>query len=364
MEFNFLFQYGLFLAKTITLVAAIAAIIILIVSASMRGQPHEKGHISIKKLNDRYDDLLETVKHAVLDHEILKQQEKDRKKEDKQRKKEQKRAAKKQKNKAVSSSEAGEAGESPKKRIYVTDFVGDIRASQTESLRQVITAILSLATPEDEVVIRLESPGGLVHGYGLAASQLSRITERNVPLTVCVDKVAASGGYMMACVANRIVAAPFAIIGSIGVVAQLPNFHRLLKKHDIDYEMLTAGEYKRTLTMFGENTEKGRKKFVEELEDTHVLFKEFIAEHREIVNVDEVSTGEIWFGRRAESKKLIDQIQTSDEYLFSRKDDCDLYEVEYVHKKSLPEKLGVHVEATVDRLVLSWWQKLNSKFFS
>lgn len=363
MEFNFLFQYGLFLAKTITLVAAIAAVIILIVSASMRGQPQEKGHISIKKLNDRYDDLLDTVKHAVLDPEILKQQEKDRKKEEKQRKKEQKQAAKKQKAKDVTST-AEAPGKDARKRIYVTDFVGDIRASQTENLREVITAILSLASSEDEVVIRLESPGGMVHGYGLAASQLSRITERNVPLTVCVDKVAASGGYMMACVANKIVAAPFAIIGSIGVVAQLPNFHRLLKKHDIDYEMLTAGEYKRTLTMFGENTEKGRKKFEEELEDTHVLFKEFIAEHRGVVNVDEVSTGEIWFGRRAEGKNLIDEIQTSDEYLFSKKDDCDLYEVEYVHKKSLPEKLGVHVETTVDRLVLNWWQKLNSKFYS
>ncbi len=356
---EFLFEYGLFLAKTITFVAAIAVIIILIVSAGLRGQTQEKGHISVKKLNDRYDDLLDTVKHVVLDPEVVKQQEKERGKEEKQLRKARKRAAKKKK----AGDEADNTGTSSRKRIYVTDFVGDIRASQTENLRQVITAVLSLATPDDEVVIRLESPGGLVHGYGLAASQLSRITERKIPLTVCVDKVAASGGYMMACVANKIVAAPFAVIGSIGVVAQLPNFHRLLKKHDIDYEMLTAGEYKRTLTMFGENTEKGRKKFVEDLEDTHVLFKEFIAEHRGVVNVDEVSTGEIWFGKRAENKKLIDQIQTSDEYLFSRKDEFDLYEVEYIHKKSLPEKLGMHAEAAVDRLLLNWWQKLNTRLF-
>ena len=108
--------------------------------------------------------------------------------------------------------------------------------------------------------------------YGLAASQMQRIRDKKLKLTVCVDKVAASGGYMMAVVADKIIAAPFAVLGSIGVLAQVPNFHRLLKKHDVDFEMLTAGKYKRTLTMFGENTDKGREKFQEDIEDTHVLF--------------------------------------------------------------------------------------------
>lgn len=246
--------------------------------------------------------------------------------------------------------------------MFVTHFDGDIKASETQELREVITAILSIAKPSDEVVVCLESPGGMVHGYGLAASQLARITEKNIPLTVCVDKVAASGGYMMACVANKIVAAPFAVIGSIGVVAQIPNFHRLLKKHDVDYEMLTAGEYKRTLTMFGENTEKGRQKFVEDLEETHDLFKDFIRQHRSVVDVDKVATGEIWFGTKALEEKLIDAVQTSDAYLFDKKDSADLFEINYVHKRTVMEKLGINAEASLERVIGKLWQKATTRY--
>ena len=227
-----------------------------------------------------------------------------------------------------------------KKRIYVLNFDGDVKASAVESLREEITAILTIATPDDEVVLCLESPGGMVHTYGLAASQLIRITKKDIPLTVVVDAVAASGGYMMACIGSKILAAPFAIIGSIGVVAQLPNFHRLLKKNDIDFELFTAGEHKRTVTMFGENTEKGKAKFVEELEDTHELFKSFVSEHRPQVNVSEVATGEIWYGQRALENNLIDDIQTSDEYLMSKREECNIYQVSYETKKTFQEKLG------------------------
>jgi serine protease SohB len=206
-----------------------------------------------------------------------------------------------------------------KKRIYVINFNGDMRASATENLRQEITAILSIADKDkDEVVVNLESPGGMVHGYGLAASQLARIRQHNLPLTICVDKVAASGGYMMACLANTIIAAPFAIIGSIGVVAQLPNFHRLLDKWDIDYEVLTAGEYKRTLTVFGENTDAGRQKFIADLEDTHTLFKEFVSDYRPSLDIEKVATGEHWYGKQALGLGLVDKLMTSDEYLLTR----------------------------------------------
>jgi serine protease SohB len=230
-----------------------------------------------------------------------------------------------------------------------------MKASATDELRESITAVLSLAEPIDEVVVRLESPGGLVHGYGLAASQLARISQKKIPLTVCVDKVAASGGYMMACVADKIVAAPFAVLGSIGVVAQLPNFHKVLKKHDVDYEIFTAGEYKRTVTMLGENTEKGRQKFMEDLEDTHVLFKEFVGEHRPVVNVDEVATGEIWFGRRALEVNLIDLISTSDEYLTAMHPQADIVAVRYEQKKGIQERVGLAaskaLEATFERML-------------
>ena len=207
------------------------------------------------------------------------------------------------------------------------------------------------------MLVRVESPGGMVHGYGLAASQLRRIRDAEVPLTIAVDKVAASGGYMMACVASRIVAAPFAVIGSIGVMAQLPNFHRLLKKNDIDFELFTAGEYKRTVTMFGENTDKGREKFSEELEDTHELFKQFVTANRPEVDIAKVATGEIWYGQKALEMGLVDELQTSDALVQGYLADWDVFEVKFVHKKNWQEKLGLATEGALEKAFLKIWQK-------
>ncbi len=355
---EFLLEYGLFFAKTLTLVVAIIVVVVFAVSASMKNQAHEKGHIEVKRINERFELMRDEIKAAILDENSLKEEEKKQKKLEKEK---QKLAKKKMKSKEKNTEDSDE---NSKPRVFILDFIGDIKASATEELRKTITAILAVVRKQDEVVVRLESQGGMVHSYGLASSQLARITSKEIPLTICVDKVAASGGYMMACVANKIIAAPFAILGSIGVVAQIPNFHKLLKKNNVDYELFTAGEYKRTLTMFGENTDKGRKKFVEDLEDTHVLFKEFITEHRNQVNIDDVATGEIWFGRRALDKNLIDEISTSDEYLFSKLEVADLFEVSYETKKTLAEKIGLSVESAIDRVVVSWWQKLNNKIFS
>jgi serine protease SohB len=350
---EFLTEYGLFLAKTLTFVVAVFIVISLIVSASSRGKKSEKGQIQVSKLNEKFKAMREALQHAVLDDEQHKQFEKDEKKRLKAEKATQKKAAKEKSKK----DHQKDAEVEYKKRVFVLDFHGDIKASANEGLREAISAVLTLATPKDEVVVKVESGGGMVHSYGLASSQLARITHKQIPLTVCVDKVAASGGYMMACVANKIVAAPFAILGSIGVVAQLPNFHRLLKKNDIDFEMFTAGEFKRTVTMFGENTEKGREKFVEDIEDTHVLFKDFVSEHRPQVDIATVATGEVWFGRRAKDVNLIDVLQTSDEYLLDQVETADIFEIEYAVKKSLPEKLGLAAQVAVERALLSVWEK-------
>lgn len=359
---EFLTNYGLFLAKTITFVVAILVVVVVAVSMGGRNKKSDKGHIEVTKLNEKFNHLRDSLRDAMLDDDEYKEYEKAEKKRLKEEKAQKKKVAKETaKNKTET---AADVDATEKKRVFVLDFYGDIKASEVESLREEISTVLTLAKPTDEVVVKVESGGGMVHSYGLASSQLARITNKNIPLTVCVDKVAASGGYMMACVANKIVAAPFAILGSIGVVAQLPNFHKLLKKNDIDYEMFTAGEYKRTVTMFGENTEKGRAKFVEELEDTHVLFKEFVSEHRPQVDVVKVATGEVWFGRRAIEVNLIDELQTSDEYLFSQAENADIYEVEFTYKKSLPEKLGFAAQAAVDRLLMTWWERLNiSRWF-
>ena len=237
-------------------------------------------------------------------------------------------------------------------KIYVLDFKGDTAASAVEQLREEITLVLATAKAgRDRVVLRLESPGGMVHGYGLAAAQLVRLRDAGFHLTICVDKVAASGGYMMACIGSEIVSAPFAILGSIGVVAQVPNFNRLLKEKNIDFEMYTAGEYKRTVTMFGENTEAGKAKFEEELQQTHVLFKHFVEKYRPQLNVEKVATGEHWYGQDALDLKLIDKLQTSDEYLLSLLPQHDIYAIQTRKKPTLGEKLGLQAAQIADSFI-------------
>lgn len=237
-------------------------------------------------------------------------------------------------------------------KIFVLDFKGDIQASAVENLREEITLILATAKAgRDRIVVRLESPGGMVHGYGLAAAQLVRLRDAGFHLTICVDKVAASGGYMMACIANEIIAAPFAIVGSIGVVAQVPNFNRLLKEHNVDFELYTAGQYKRTVTMFGENTPEGKAKFEEELQQTHVLFKHFVEKYRPQLNVDKVATGEHWYGEDALDLNLVDKLKTSDEYLLALLPQHDVYVIKTRKKATLGEKLGLQAAQMADSLI-------------
>ncbi|ENY9615598.1 protease SohB [Acinetobacter baumannii] len=237
-------------------------------------------------------------------------------------------------------------------KIFVLDFKGDIQASAVENLREEITLILATAKAgRDRVVVRLESPGGMVHGYGLAAAQLVRLRDAGFHLTICVDKVAASGGYMMACIVNEIISAPFAVVGSIGVVAQVPNFNRLLKEHNVDFELYTAGQYKRTVTMFGENTPEGKAKFEEELQQTHVLFKHFVEKYRPQLNVDKVATGEHWYGQDALDLNLVDKLQTSDEYLLALLPQHDVYVINTRKKATLGEKLGLQAAQMADSLI-------------
>lgn len=321
---EFLAEYGLFLAKTVTLLIALIVIVVVIIGLGQRTKRSDRGHIEVRSLNDTIENMTRTLKYAVLNPNRFKRDEKQRKK----RKKAELKAGKKEPDQ-----------KERKPRVYVVDFEGDLQASAVKNLREEVTAILSVADPDDEVVVRLESPGGQVHGYGLAASQLHRVVDKGIALTVAVDKVAASGGYMMACIGTHVIAAPFALLGSIGVVAQVPNLHRFLKNRDVDFEVLTAGEYKRTLTIFGENTEKGREKFLEELEDVHTLFKEFVVANRPVVDTEVVGTGEAWYGRRALEHKLVDELKTSDEYLYEKCQACDVFHVKYVEDRNKLDKL-------------------------
>lgn len=339
---EFIAEYGMFLAKTLTFTVAVIVIIVAAVGSAVKSKKESKGSISVLHLNKEINDLGDEIKHVVEDEESFKKAKKESQKAEKKQQKE------KKKNKTSSD----------KKRYYVFDFNGDARASQVENMRKVITAVLSIIRPEqDEVILRLESPGGMVHGYGLAASQLARIKKLNIPLTICVDKVAASGGYMMACLGSKIVAAPFAYIGSIGVLMQLPNFNRLLKEKNVDYEMITAGEYKRTLTIFGENTDKGREKVTEEIQQTHDLFKEFVKENRPKLDIDKVATGETWFGTKALDQNLVDEIKTSDECIVEACKDADVYLVSYEKKLSMADRFGKVMESALDTTLLKWLNK-------
>ena len=339
---EFLSEYGLFLAESVTIVVAILMVIGFLVAVGQRHRGPEEGHIEIRKLNDRYEGFHEAMHHAMLTAD-------DFKKEQKEDKKRHKREAKERKKSSA-------ADVADRLRLYVLNFDGDLKASAADNLREEISAVLSVARSGDEVLIRLESSGGMVHSYGFAASQLQRIRDAGIQLTVAVDKVAASGGYMMACVANRILAAPFAVIGSIGVLAQIPNFHRLLRKANVDFEQLTAGEYKRTLTLFGENTDADREKMQEDIDDTHLLFKEFVAEHRSQVEIDKVATGEVWFGERAIDRGLVDELQTSDSFVQACLPERDVFEIKYVLKKHWQEKLGLAAEGAVSRAASRLWQ--------
>lgn len=346
---EFFLNYGLFALKALTLVvfaggllALLAALVGGLVDRSSGGPTD---YLEVTRLGDETRRHEEALQHAALPpgarHVAQKQKRNEKKREEKLEKNARKR---------------GEAAPE-RARVFVLDFDGDVRATAVQSLRREITAVLSMATPQDEIVVRLESGGGLVHAYGLGASQLDRVRQKGIKLTVIVDKVAASGGYMMACVADQLLAAPFAVIGSIGVVAQLPNFHRLLRRHDIDFELFTAGEHKRTVTVFGENTDQGRDKFRKDLEDTHTLFKEFVATHRPEVAVDEVATGEIWYGRRAVDKRLIDGIGTSDDYLSQASVEREVLAVAFKHKQNLRDRLGTLAETTLDNVLTKWWTR-------
>lgn len=349
---EFLQEYGLFLAKAATVVVAIGAVIGLLVAAGQARRTPKQGYIEVRKYNEDVEDMTDTIEDLIMDKYQLKSR---RKAQDKQLKEEEKQAKKLAKqNKSKSDDTPVEV----KPQHYVLDFDGDIRASAVEELRQEITAVLSVAQPQDEIVLRLESAGGMVHAYGLAASQLERIRAANLNLTICVDKVAASGGYMMACLGNKIVAAPFAILGSIGVVAEVPNIHRLLKKHDIDVDVLTAGEHKRSLTVMGENTRKGKDKFMEDLQITHDLFKDWVAQQRPQVNIKEVANGDVWYGQQALTNNLVDALGTSDDYLQQLvKQDASVILVSYEEKKSVGEKLGLAASSVVETVSTRLWSQ-------
>lgn len=325
-----------FAARSVIVFVTFTACVVVFVRA-LRGRREAsvEGHLEVRLVNERLEASAQLVREASLAGPSLKAERKRLRKEHKER--------------------------VPRElRIYVLDFKGDVMASAVEQLREEVSALLAVAKPSDRVVVRLESPGGAAHSYGLAASQLARIRERRLPLTVCVDRVAASGGYMMACVADEIIAAPFSIVGSIGVAAPVPNAHRLLERNGVDYETATAGRFKRTVTFFGANTDEGRQKFQEQLDETHELFKGFVKRYRPALDVEAVATGEYWHGLRGLELGLVDRLATSDDVLCELAEKADVLAVRYRMRQSVRQRLTASAGMLVERAVESAWSRLQT----
>jgi len=320
---DFVADIGGFLLKAAIIVVAVGFIVGLVAQAAQK-QKKSKGDLQVTHLSKELNELSEQLKIELMD--------------------------KKAQKKALKALKKKKAAENKEKRLFVIDFKGSMDAKEVDSLRHEVNAILNLATEKDEVLVRLESGGGVVNGYGLAAAQLLRLREHNLTVNVAIDKVAASGGYMMACVGHKLLAAPFAFIGSIGVVAQIPNFHRLLKKHNVDFEQLTAGEYKRTLTIFGENTDEGRRKFKQDLEAIHRQFKSFVQGNRSELDIDKVATGEVWSGQEAKELGLIDEVTTSDAWLMKQHKGFDVLQLQYVIRKPLSERFAKGMSVIIHTL--------------
>jgi|TARA_B100000085_G_scaffold37488_1_gene30696 serine protease SohB len=325
-------EYGLFLLKVITVLISVI-VLISFVAASKKSNTSEG--LEIENLNEKYKGLSDSLNKAVMEKDEWKKKQKS-----------EKAIAKKNKKKKTR-----------KPKAYILDFIGDIKASAVPSLREEVTAILDIAKRNDQIVLRLDNHGGVVHEHGLAASQLARIREKKIHLTVVVDKVAASGGYLMASVANKIYAAPFAILGSIGVIAQLPNFNRLLDNYGVDFEQITAGQYKRNVTMFGKNTDEDREKLKDQLEEIHELFKSSVNEYRPQLDLERVATGEHWYGSKALELGLIDEIKTSDELLIEMAKKYEIFSVKLKVKKPLKKRLLSNIDSLLEKVDDIRWKK-------
>ena len=335
-----LVDYLIFLLKVFTIALAITLPLLIIIGSS-KNKSQPKGKLSITNLSDKFEDMGNALKGSLMNPKELKKFNKDLSKD------------KKKKNKTEN-----------EETVFVLNFNGDIQASEVEKLKQEVNSILLSESQCKEVVLKVESGGGSAYAYGLCAAELKRLVDNEISLTVCIDKVAASGGYLMSCVATKIIAAPWAIVGSIGVIAQLPNFHRLLKKNSIDYEMHTAGAFKRTLTTLGENTEEGREKFKSELEDLHLIFKNFVKEQRPQVDTEIVATGEVWQGEEAVKVGLVDSLETSDNYLVNLSKEAKLLEIEFVEKKNLTERFAFSMQLIIEKTLFKFYDLINRDRFT
>ena len=345
---EFMEQYWSFYSAAVAIFLFAGFSLIIKLIFFKRKKKKKEPHLTFKHWNHRFANDFEQLEREIhaanfLPKDAVKLLKKAKKKEDKNEKLKDKEKDIKTVNtireKLLNGLDSKEVLKEHSNCVYVLTFIGSIMASEVEQLREQISFLIQVAKPSDEIVIRITSPGGAVPQYGLASSQIERLKIAGLRCVVCVDTVAASGGYMMASVADKIIAAPFAIIGSIGVVAGIPNFYRVLQKNEIDYHLFTAGKYKRTVTPFSEVTDEGKQKLQDDITAIHEAFKRHIKDGRPGVDIEEISTGEYWLATQAKEKGLVDEIMTSDDYLCRKLDDYEIIEIKTEIEQNRLEKL-------------------------
>lgn len=243
------------------------------------------------------------------------------------------------------------------KPLAVLTFVGDIGAKQYKSFGQLIDEVIINKSEIDEVVVVVNSPGGAVSPYGNVYSQMERVRDAGLKLTVCIDVVAASGGYLMSLPAHKIIAAPFSMVGSVGVMAFVPNLRGLLEDYNINPRTFTAGKYKRTVSLTDEATEEEVEKFKQQLNAIHRLFLEAVKKYRKDVKMEVVETGEHWTARESVELGLglVDDIATSQQYLLEANRDRDLI--------ILSQKRGFWEGGLLSRFVQGVIEKIELRLF-
>lgn len=310
---DYLYDISLFFLKSLIIVVGLLVVILIPMIQSQKRKAGKKKKLELENLKNRFKPYIQEFHQAHMNKKKYKNYLKQLKKKE-----------------PIES-------EKEKPNSFLISFTGDKMATQVESLRDEVSLILNIAKPEDEVILLLESPGGAVASYGLAASQLVRLRDR-LKLTICVDTVAASGGYLMASTGHQIISAPFALVGSIGVLFQTPNIHEFLKKRDISFEEITAGKYKRTITPFGKITEEKKQKLQEQIDLVYFQFKNFLKKYRENLDFEKVATGEVWLGAEALKLHLVDKIQCSDDYIMEALKTRNVYKIKLKEEKKLWEK--------------------------
>ncbi|MDP3296608.1 MAG: signal peptide peptidase SppA [Thermodesulfovibrionia bacterium] len=164
------------------------------------------------------------------------------------------------------------------------------------------------------VVIRIDSPGGAVAPAQEIYKEIVKL-KKEKKVVASMGSVAASGGYYIACPADKIVANPGTLTGSIGVIMEIPNIEGLMKKIGVETKVIKSGKHKDIASMFKSMTEEERKILQSVLDDVHDQFIRAVSEGRNMKyeNIKELADGRIFTGKKAKELGLVDTLGNLDD---------------------------------------------------